>query len=547
MTRKTKFFTAIALIGLVAVVGFREISKSCGDAPAAGGHSHGEESQEAAREGFGTRVCEIGFFSALSEKVGLSGVREAGEKVSAAEEPAGHAHGDKEADGHTHGVTSDGHAKDADGHEPGPKETGGPPATDAAATNTDSDGHAHGEKEKDGHAHGAESDGHAKEPDGHEHGVGEPAGHQHGAEEAGHSHSANEGKESEGLVKLTPEQIVNADIDTASAGPATLVKEIAVPGRIALNADKQAKIVPRLSGTVASINKRLGEEVAKGDVLATIESREVADAKSQYLEAWRAEELAKSVFEREERLWKQKVTAEQEYLNAKNAFETSKIQLELAHQKLHTMGLEDEDIEAVIKRTGEEIAFRTYVIRSPIAGRVTARSLILGEMVATEAEIFNIADLATVWVDIAVQPADLPFAKEGQEVIVSGEGRTARGKIVALSPVIDPETRSARAIAEIDNGKGEWQLGDYVRAQLISGRQEVSVAVPRDAIQTINGQKSVFVAEHGGFKARALTTGREDSQNVEVLSGLKAGEKVAVKNTFALKAELGKAEAEHEH
>jgi cobalt-zinc-cadmium efflux system membrane fusion protein len=540
MTRKTKFFTAIALIGLVAVIGFREISKSCGGASAAGGHSHGEESQEAAGEGFGTRLCEIGFFSALGEKVGLSGVRQAGEKVSAADEPAGHAHGDKEADGHTHGAPSDGHAKDADGHEHGPKETGGQPATD-------SDGHAHGEKEKDGHAHGAESDGHAKEPDGHEHGAGEPAGHQHGAEEAGHSHSANEGKESEGLVKLTPEQIANADIDTASAGPATLVKEIAVPGRIALNADKQAKIVPKLSGTVASINKRLGEEVAKGDVLATIESREVADAKSQYLEAWRAEELAKSVFEREERLWKQKVTAEQEYLNAKNAFETSKIQLELAHQKLHTMGLEEEDIEAVIKRTGEEIAFRTYVIRSPIAGRVTARSLILGEMVATEAEIFNIADLATVWVDLAVQPADLPFAKEGQEVVVSGEDRTGRGKIVALSPVIDPETRSARAIAEIDNSKGEWQLGDYVRAQLISGRQEVSVAVPRDAIQTINGQKSVFVAEPGGFKARPLTTGREDSQNVEVLSGLKAGENVAVKNTFALKAELGKAEAEHEH
>lgn len=505
MTRKTKFFTALALIGLLVVIGVREISRSCGGAPTESGHSHGDshgqESQEAAAEGFGTRACEIGFFSALAEEIGLNGIRHVGETMAAPKSPDAHVHEEKEEAGHTHG-----------------------------------------EKEEDGHTHGGEPDGHAKEPDGHEHSAAEPEGHKH-ADEAGHAHE----KDEEGLLKLTPEQIASAGIETAAAEPATLVKEIAVPGRIALNADKQAKIVPKLSGTVASINKRLGEVVAKGDVLATIESREVADAKSQYLEAWRAEELAKSVFEREERLWKQKVTAEQEYLNAKNAFETSKIQLELAHQKLHTMGLEEKDIEAVSNRTGEESSFRTYEIRSPIAGRVTARSLILGEMVATDAEIFNIADLATLWVDLAVQPADLPFAKEGQEVIVSGEGRTARGKIVALSPVIDPETRTARAIAEIDNGKGEWQLGDYVRAQLISGRQDVGVAVPRDAIQTINGQKSVFVAQDGGFKARAVTTGREDSQNIEIVSGLKPGDSIAIKNTFALKAELGKAEAEHEH
>lgn len=491
MTRTTKLFTGLALIGLLAFVGFREVSKSCGGAPAKGGHSH-EEVHEPDKEGFATRACEAGFFSALGERLGLN---------------------------------------DSSG------------ATAAVGAAKDDDGHVHGAKEEDGHTHGAEADGHEKEPDRHEHGANEPEGHKH-ADEGGHAHGE---KEAEGLVKLTPEQISAAEIETAPAEATTLIKEISVPGRIALNADKQAEIVPKLSGTVATINKRLGEAVTKGDVLATIESREMADAKSQYLEAWRAEELAKSVFEREERLWKQKVTAEQEYLNAKNAFEMAKIQLELAHQKLHTMGLEEQDIEDVIKRTGEEQTFRTYEIRSPIAGRVTARNLILGEMVTTNAEIFNIADLSTVWVDLAVQPADLPFAKEGQEVIVSGEGRTARGKIVALSPVIDPETRSARAIAEIDNAKGEWQLGDYVRAQLISGRQNVDIAVPHDAIQTINGQKSVFVSESGGFKARAVTTGREDSHHVEVLSGLKPGETIAIKKTFALKAELGKAEAEHEH
>jgi len=488
MNVRTKLIAGVALLGFAALIGYREVSGSCGT-PASSGHSHGE-GEAKHEEGFGTRVCELGFFSALGEQIGLGAPRVAVPPVTAKEEP----------------------------------------------------GHSHGEKEADGHSHADPADGHEKEPDGHEHGA-EDAGHSHGNAE-GHKHGESE---SEGQIKLTPQQVSAAGIETAAAGPATLVKEISVPGRVALNGDRQAKIVPKLAGTVASIDRQLGAQVAKGDLLATIESREVADAKSQYLEARRAEELAKQVFEREDRLWKQKVTAEQDYLNAKNAFETSKIQLELAHQKLHTMGLDESDIDAVIDRSGKEQTLRTYQIRSPIAGRVTARSIVLGQMLATDTEIFNVADLSTVWVDLAVQPADLPFAREGQEVIVSGDGRTARGKIVALSPVIDPETRSARAIAEIDNSKGEWQPGDYVRAQLISSRQEAPLVVPRDAIQTINGKPAVFAAQDGGFKAHTVTTGKEDSQNVEILSGLKAGEMIAVKNTFALKAELGKSEAEHEH
>lgn len=507
MNAKIKVLASIALLGFAVLIGYREVSSSC-QAPASSGHSHGE-AETTQEEGFGTRACEVGFFSALGEKVGL--VQQPVPVVSAppkaegeeSKEESGHAHGEKEADGHAHADPSDGH-----------------------------------EKEPDGHEHGAEQAGHAHSPEekGHEHGGGGEAGHKHG-----------EGEEAEGMIKLTPEQISAAGIVTAPVGAETLVKEITVPGRVALNGDRQAKIVPKLSGTVATIDKQLGAKVAKGDLLATIESREVADAKSQFLEAWRAEELAKQVYQREERLWNQKVTAEQDYLTAKNAFETSKIQLELAHQKLHTMGLDEDDIDAVIERKGQEQTFRSYQIRSPIDGRVTARNLVLGQMLATDTEIFNIADLSTVWVDLAVQPADLPFARQGQEVIVTGEGRTAKGKVVALSPVIDPETRSARAIAEIDNSKGEWQPGDYVRAQLISGRQEVPIVVPRDAIQTVNGKPSVFVAQDGGFKAHPVATGKEDSLNVEIVSGLKPGEVIATKNTFALKAELGKSEAEHEH
>lgn len=380
----------------------------------------------------------------------------------------------------------------------------------------------------------------------HEHAEGEEAAtEKSGGDSHGHAHGSGE-QESEGLIKLSAAQIEDSGIGMAPVMSGKLVKEVAVPGRIAINADAQAKIVPKLSGTAARIEKQLGEAVQKGDLLAALESREMADAKAEYLASWRAEELAQSIFEREERLWNQKVTAEQDYLTAKNGHQAAKIKLDLAHQRLHTIGLSDDEIKNLPK-IADEGQYRFYEIRSPIDGRVTTRDIVLGQVVGTDREIFTIADLAKVWVEMAISPGDLTFAREGQEVRVAAGEQKGTGKIIALSPVIDPETRSAKAIAELDNAGNVWKLGDYVNARLMSGEQEANLIVPQAAIQTVNGNKVVFVSEGGGFRARPVTTGRSDSMNVEVLSGLEFGETIATSNTFTLKAELGKSEAEHEH
>lgn len=389
------------------------------------------------------------------------------------------------------------------------------PATKSAAPSAEGEDD-HAEEKKDAH----------KEGDGHAHG---------GAEE-----------NAEGLIKLTAAQIQSSGLDMAPVMSGKLIKEVAVPGRIAINANAQAKIVPKLSGTIARIEKQLGEQVKKGDLLAVLESREMADAKADYLASWRAEELARSIYEREERLWTQKVTAEQDYLTAKNSHQSAKIKLDLAHQRLDTIGLSHDEIDALPKQSGEN-DFRFYEIRSPIAGSVTARDAVLGQMVGTDRDIFTIADVSKVWVELAIAPGDLSFAREGQDVRVEAGPQKGTAKIVALSPLIDPETRSAKAIAELDNTGSLWRLGDYVNARLLSGEQEADLIVPSGAIQTVGGKKVVFVNEGGGFRARPITTGRADSLNVEILSGLEFGETIATSNTFTLKAELGKAEAEHEH
>jgi cobalt-zinc-cadmium efflux system membrane fusion protein len=240
--------------------------------------------------------------------------------------------------------------------------------------------------------------------------------HDHAAEKtAKDPHSHDNGDRREGFVKLTAAQLRAAGIETAPVTGGKLVKEIVVPGRITINADRQSKIVPRISGAVVKITKRLGEAVGKNEVLAVLESREMADGKAEYLAARRAEELAKSILDRHQRLWNDKAVPEKELIASRNAQQHALIKLDLAHQRLHTMGLSELEIDA-LPASADETTFRFYEIRSPIAGRVTARNVLLGQAVTTDKDIFTVAELSTVWIELAVAPVDLPLAKEGQQV-----------------------------------------------------------------------------------------------------------------------------------
>ena len=142
--------------------------------------------------------------------------------------------------------------------------------------------------------------------------------------------------------------------------------------------------------------------------------------------------------------------------------------------------------------------------------------------------------------------AELENVKEGQAVTVKGNGaaRKATGKIIFISPMLNKETRAARVIAVIDNKDMAWRPGTFVSAGIAAGERQVSTAVPLGAIQKIKGVNTVFVRTAEGFEKREVVVGEQDGESAEVKSGLSAGEKIAVSNTFTLKAELGKASAE---
>lgn len=390
------------------------------------------------------------------------------------------------------------------------------------------------EEHGDAHAHEEGEENHDKGEEKH--------GHVHEEE---HGHGGEGSHAEEGQVALSAAQIAAAGIKVAVVGPGRLAREVSVPGRIVASADRLAQIVPKVSGTVTEARKNLGDTVEQGEILALIESREMAESVADYLAAKRAEELARTNFNREKGLWDKKITAEQDYLSAKNTHQEAKIRLDLTRQKLQALGHDSDTLKAYESTNADRLRF--HELRSPLPGRVIARELTLGEYVDSTHSAYTVADLSTVWVETAIAPGDLAFVKEGQGAVITGSGGKAEGKLIFVSPAIDSETRSAKAIIALNNADGAWRPGEFANAAIVTSAQETDLIIPKEAVQTIEGKPAVFVRTGSGFEKRDITIGREDSRHVEIISGVTFGEPVAVSNTFTLKAELGKSEAEHAH
>jgi cobalt-zinc-cadmium efflux system membrane fusion protein len=345
------------------------------------------------------------------------------------------------------------------------------------------------------------------------------------------------------LIRMDEERIGLAGIEQAKAGPATLARRLSVPAVIAPDADRVAHISVKLAGTVAELRKNIGEEVEKGQVLAALESREIADAKSEYMAARLSNELQQDLTARDKAAWDSRAVPEQQYIKSRNAASQTAMRLDIARQKLLALGAEENEIASIPQ--APEGTLRLQNIRATISGRVVERKVELGTAVGRdnlETELFVIVDLGRVWVEMTVNPADLPMVHEGQSVAVSirGGSNVGTGKIIFVSPLLDKDTRTSRVVAALDNPDRTWRPGSFVTADIAVESHQVPVAIPTTAVQTVDARKAVFVRTPEGFEKRDVVLGQRDGGTVEVSSGLAAGETIAASNTFPLKAELSK-------
>ena len=343
----------------------------------------------------------------------------------------------------------------------------------------------------------------------------------------------------EGKVELTDAQIKAASISLDTSSPASIKTALLLPGEIRLNEDRTSHVVPRLSGVVESVSANLGQIVKKGQVLAAIASPTASEQRSDLQTAQKRLALAKTTYEREKKLWEQKVSAEQDYLQAKQALSEAEVAVANANQKLGALGLSGSSASGLNR----------LELRAPFDGVVIEKHISLGEAVKEDAAVFTISDLSKVWAEINVPAKDLPLIRVGEKVTIKATAfdASATGTVAFVGALIGEQTRTAKARVVLDNPKGAWRPGLFVNVEVVSDEASVPVTISADAVQSIGEKPVVFLKVNGGFIAQPVQLGRSDGKRIEVLQGLKAGMPYAASGSFVVKSELGKGSAEHTH
>lgn len=385
--------------------------------------------------------------------------------------------------------------------------------------------------------------------------------HDHGHDEAEHVDE----------VKLDSAAVERYGVKVEQAALRKLNPTFVAPARVAFNAETMAHVGSPLPGRVVELRVRLGDVVQQGDPLLVIESPELGEAQSDFLQkriiaqtTVTAVELARNGLDRSMRLFEQNrgiafdevQKREVEFKSAQASLQTAQSAALAVENKLHLLGMDQAAIEKLAE-TGE--VNPRFTIAAPLPGRVVEREVTLGERVSPDKEaLVVLADTTTLWVLADVPEARLPEVAIGAKAwLKSGAvgGHVHEGEVSYIAPMVDPRTRSAQVRVAVNCEHGALWPGMFIQVELeatdpANPGAAPTIAVPEAALQTVEGFPSVFVPvadEPNTFAPRHVTAGKAVGGFVPIHSGLSEGESFVAAGSFILKAELGKASAEHEH
>lgn len=353
----------------------------------------------------------------------------------------------------------------------------------------------------------------------------EPAEAAHAEEDEEHG--------ADGFLAMTLERARRAGIVTEQVQGGGLTAEIIGQGMVMPTPAGEAILTARADGTVVRINRRLGDFVRAGETLATMDSREAAALASERSSAEARLALARSAFERETRLYEARVTAREDFEAARSA---------LAEAEAEARRSRSAASASLVSGDGRSLA-----VVSLISGRVTKADAKLGAFVPAGTELFRVADPHSVQVNVSVLAADARRIQPGDAAVIElANGETRNAVVRSLTPGLDPESRSATVVLQPES-IGELTLGQGLRARI---RPDVRgdagrIALPEEAVQSVDGRDVVFVRTANGFQATNVVAGQRSGGRIEIVEGLKSPMTVATRGAFLLKAELGKGEAEH--
>jgi len=321
-----------------------------------------------------------------------------------------------------------------------------------------------------------------------------------------------------------------AGIETTKAVAGRSAAEIIAPVIINYDATKVAQVYARAPGVVKRLSADIGSWVSAGSPLAVIESAAVSGDQSRLSAARSRVQTAESSYRREAELEKKGILA--------------KKVVEASRQNLREATAELESLQASLRGVGADNGSGgRYTVKAPVSGVVTQRTVSLDRYVDSQTPLFEIVDTSSMWAEVVLPEAELGTVKTGMKVIITVDGlsgREYRGTIAHIAPVIDPQTRTAKARVKLVNPGGLLRANMYGQARIAAGGSHSSSAVPRGAIQRAKSVKLAFVKlSPNEFEARRVQVASNHGSGdlVEIASGVEVGEEIVVAGSFLLKTE----------
>jgi cobalt-zinc-cadmium efflux system membrane fusion protein len=336
-------------------------------------------------------------------------------------------------------------------------------------------------------------------------------------------------------VAVDAARLAAAGVQVEQVSAGGMAAEILAPATVHAAPDGEAVLTARAAGAVARLTRRLGDPVRAGEVLALVESRDAATMAADRSTAAARVGLARQRLAREQRLFDQKVSPRQD--------------LEAAEAELAAAVAESRRADAAARAGSVSRDGRYVQVTSPIAGRVTGVSAVLGAFVEPQTELFRIADPARLQVEAAVSSADAPRIAPGDAAVVeTPAGQTLAAAVRAVTPALSEETRTAVAVLALSGGGANLRPGEAVRVRITPKGAPASgrVVVPEEAVQRVEGRDAVFVRTPAGFRVQPVVVAARSGGRAEIAAGLTAGQSIATRNAFLLKAEMGKGQEEEE-
>ncbi len=346
-------------------------------------------------------------------------------------------------------------------------------------------------------------------------------------------------------TQYTPVQLKSADVarwadlKVVPIQVTRLDETVTCNAEVAFDGGRYARLASRASGVVTEVRVDLGATVAKGEILALIDSAELGSAKAAYLQARSLVGLWEKNYAREQILYEKRVGTEEDALEAETRFVESQVLFRSAQQRLNNLGLSDKD---VLQFADDDDTSSFLPLRAPFDGVIIARDAVAGEVVSTSQSLFEVADTTDMWIMLDLYENDVMHVAIGQTVLVTIDAMPTRafeGTLTWISSHVDRRTRTIQARAEFKNPDGLLRANMFGSAEIRVQTIESAVLVPESAVQWDGCCNVVFVRHTDTvYQPYKVTLGYKRDGYYVVEEGLPAGELVVTQGSFLLKTEI---------